>query len=632
MQDIDMEKREIKFCLVFRDMWQSAGKYVPRADQLRKIAPEIIRMGCFSRVETNGGGFEQICLLFGENPNDSVREWTKPFRMAGIQTQMLERGLNGLRLSPVPADVRKLMFKVKKNQGTDIVRTFCGLNDIRNIKDSIIYAKQAGMISQAALSITVSPINTVEYYVNLADECLTYGADEICLKDMSGIGRPTTIGKIIKGIKDKHPDVPVQYHNHAGPGFASASILEAARAGADFIDVGMEPLAWGSGHVDLLTVQAMLKDDGFSVPEINMDAYMAVRTMCMQFMDDFLGYFINQRSRQMSALLIGPGLPGGMMGSLMDDFEQNLKGINKWLEKKGKAKLTEDDLMIKLFDEVKYIWPKLGYPPLVTPFSQYVKNLAIMNVILIIKEQPRWGMIFENIWDMVGGRTGKVPGPLAPEIIELAKANNKEFYTGNPQDLYPDMLDVFRKEMQENDWDLGRDDEELFELAMHPEQYREYKSGRAKKEFIAGLEAKKKESCSGKIAALESVNDKQMLGDFKPSSMKIDINGEVFAVTVSYDENQTGYSASSSEQEESSAKYFSVESPLEGKFFLKKDSADAGLKVGDRISVGDRIGYIESMKTFNAINSNVAGTVAEICYKSGDNVQEQAVLVKLSQR
>ena len=93
-------KKEIKFSLVFRDMWQSAGKYVPRVDQLVKVAPAIVEMGCFARVETNGGGFEQVNLLFGENPNKAVREWTKPFHEAGIQTHMLDRALNGLRMSP----------------------------------------------------------------------------------------------------------------------------------------------------------------------------------------------------------------------------------------------------------------------------------------------------------------------------------------------------------------------------------------------------------------------------------------------------------------------------------------------------------------------------------------------------
>ena len=159
-------EREVKFSLVFRDMWQSAGKYVPRVDQLVKVAPAIIEMGCFARVETNGGGFEQVNLLFGENPNKSVRAWTKPFHEAGIQTHMLDRALNGLRMSPVPADVRKLFYKVKKAQGTDITRTFCGLNDVRNIAPSITYAKDAGMISQCSLCITHSPIHTVEYYTN----------------------------------------------------------------------------------------------------------------------------------------------------------------------------------------------------------------------------------------------------------------------------------------------------------------------------------------------------------------------------------------------------------------------------------------------------------------------------------
>ena len=177
--------KEIKFSLVYRDMWQSSGKYQPRVDQLVRVAPAIIDMGCFDRVETNGGAFEQVNLLYGENPNVAVRKWTAPFHKVGIQTHMLERGLNGLRMNPVPADVRELMFKVKKAQGTDISRSFCGLNDPRNLKLSVEFAKKAGMISQAALSITNSPIHTVEYYMSLVDKLVEYGADEICLKDMN---------------------------------------------------------------------------------------------------------------------------------------------------------------------------------------------------------------------------------------------------------------------------------------------------------------------------------------------------------------------------------------------------------------------------------------------------------------
>ena len=285
--------KEIKLSLLYRDMWQSAGKYVPTVEQLKEVAPAIIDMGCFARVETNGGGFEQINLLFGENPNKAVREWTQPFNEAGIQTHMLERGLNGIRMSPVPADVRRLMFQLKKKQGTDISRSFDGLNDPRNLENSIKFAKEAGMISQAALSLTVSPIHTIEYYTNLANTLIKMGADEICIKDMAGVGRPVSIGKIIKNIKELHPNVAITYHGHAGPGFQMASILEAANAGAEYIDVGMAPLSWGTGHADLLAVQSMLKDAGFKVADINMKAYMKVRSLTQKFMDDFLGYYIS---------------------------------------------------------------------------------------------------------------------------------------------------------------------------------------------------------------------------------------------------------------------------------------------------------------------------------------------------
>lgn len=485
-----MGKREIKFSLVYRDMWQSSGKYVPRKDQLAKIAPVIIDMGCFARVETNGGASEQVNLLYGENPNQAVRTFTKPFNEVGIQTHMLDRGLNGLRMNPVPADVRELMYKVKKAQGTDITRIFCGLNDVRNIIPSIRWAKQAGMVAQASMCITYSPVHTAEYYINMAEQLIEAGAQEICLKDMAGIGRPTVLGTIVKSIKTNHPDITVQYHGHSGPGFSVASVLEVAKAGGDVFDVAMEPLAWGMVHPDVITIQAMLKDAGFAVPDINMKAYMEARRLTQSFIDDFLGYFIDPRNSHMTSLLVGCGLPGGMMGSLMADLKGVHAAINSNLKAQGKAELTEDELLVQLFDEVKYIWPKLGYPPLVTPFSQYTKNVALMNVFAMSKGQGRWTMIDQNTWDMILGKAGHLPGKLDPEIVELAKAKGFEFFDGNPQDNYPNVLPKYIAEMEKLGWERGEDDEELFEFAMHDKQYREYKSGEAKKRFNAELQQK----------------------------------------------------------------------------------------------------------------------------------------------
>ena len=499
------EKKEIKFSLVYRDMWQSSGKYVPRKDQLEKIAPVIIEMGCFARVETNGGASEQVNLLFGENPNEAVRTFTKPFNDAGIQTHMLDRGLNGIRMNPVPADVRELMYKVKKAQGVDITRIFCGLNDVRNIIPSIQYAKAAGMIPQATMCITYSEVHTVEYYVNMSEELIAAGAEEICLKDMAGIGRPKMLGQIVKSIKTNHPNIIVQYHGHTGPGFSVASMLEVAEAGVDYLDVAMEPLAWGMVHPDVITIQAMLKDAGFKVPEINMKAYMEARRLTQSFVDDFLGYFIDERNKFMTSLLVGCGLPGGMMGSLMADLKGVHAGINSYLKGINEKELSTDELLVMLFDEVKYIWPKLGNPPLVTPFSQYVKNIALMNVMFNVKGQPRWTMIDKNSWDMILGKAGKLPGKLDEEIIALAKANNYEFYTGNPQENYPNELPKYIQEMEEKGWSRGKDDEELFEFAMHDKQYRDYKSGEAKKRFDAELEAAIKEKYSKVNVAIPDV-------------------------------------------------------------------------------------------------------------------------------
>ena len=486
-------KKEIKFSLVYRDMWQSSGKYVPRKDQLEQIAPIIIKMGCFDRVESNGGAAEQVNLLYGENPNHSVRAFTAALHKGGIECHMLDRALNALRMNPVPADVRQLMYKVKKAQGVDITRIFCGLNDVRNIIPSIQWANEAGMISQAAMSITYSPVHTAEYYIEMAEKLIQAGAKEIALKDMAGIGRPFSLGKVVAAIKKQHPEIKVQYHGHSGPGLSMASMLEVAHAGVDYIDVAMEPLSWGMVHPDVISVQAMLKDAGFLVKDIDMNAYMEARAMTQSFIDDFLGYWIDPRNRYLNSLMLGCGLPGGMMGSLMADLKGVHAAINMNLKNKGEKELTEDELLVQLFDEVQNIWPKLGYPPLVTPFSQYTKNIALMNLYSLSKGDARYeNSIDPAAWGMILGKAGQLPGKLDQEIIDLAKKKGLEFFEGNPQDNYPDELPRFRKEMEENGWELGPDEEELFEFAMHEKQYREYKSGEAKRRFNQELEEKMK--------------------------------------------------------------------------------------------------------------------------------------------
>ena len=584
-----MNKKKIQFSLVYRDMFQSSGKYQPRKDQLERVAPAIIKMGCFSRVETNGGAFEQVNLLYGENPNKAVRAFTKPFNEAGIKTHMLDRGLNALRMFPVPADVRKLMYKVKHAQGVDIPRIFCGLNDVRNIIPSIHYALDAGMTPQATLCITTSPIHTAEYYSAVADKLIEAGAPEICLKDMAGVGQPAMLGKLCAMIKAKHPEIIIQYHSHTGPGLAMASVLEVCKNGADIIDTAVEPLSWGKGHPDIISVQSMLKHYGFEVADIDMDAYMEVRKLTQEFIDDFLGYFMNKQNRLESSLLLGCGLPGGMMGSMMADLKGVQSAINHNREAKGEKPYSEDELLVRLFNEVAYVWPRVGYPPLVTPFSQYVKNIALMNLLCESMGKPRYSMMDDSIWGMILGKSGKLPGEVAPELVELAKEKGFEFTTEDPQSNYPDDLARFQKEMKENGWDEGEDQEELFEFAMHESQYRDYKSGAAKKRFLEDLQ-KAKDAQAGAGLTAEQISE---LKHQKADPVVARESGKLLWEIQGEGEAQKAIE------------------PL----------------IGQKYNDGDTFCFIENNHGYiSEVPANMGGRLVEICAKQGANVNRGDVI------
>ena len=409
-------KKEIKFSLVFRDMWQSAGKYVPRVDQLVKVAPAIIEMGCFARVETNGGGFEQVNLLFGENPNKAVREWTKPFHEAGIQTHMLDRALNGLRMSPVPADVRKLFYKVKKAQGTDITRTFCGLNDTRNIIPSIGYAHDAGMISQCSLCITHSPIHTVEYYTEMALKLIKAGADEICIKDMAGLLSPYNAEKLVRTLKSQLT-VPIDIHTHFTSGMGDMTYLKAIEAGVDMIDTALSPFAQSTGQPSteaiVATLQGQPRDTGIELTKLHKaaDYFRGVKT---QLVKDF---GLNDNI-PIDPKVLTFQIPGGMLSNLLNQMKE----------------MGSADKYPELLEEMPRVRAELGYPPLVTPTSQIVGSMAALNVTL-----GRYKMIPNEVKDLVRGKYGRTPAPIDPEVKKLAIGDEPQIDHRPADDIAPQM-------------------------------------------------------------------------------------------------------------------------------------------------------------------------------------------------
>jgi pyruvate carboxylase subunit B len=506
---------------------------------------------------------------------------------------MLDRGLNALRMYPVPDDVRALMYKVKYAQGTNITRIFDGLNDVRNIIPSIKWAKEAGMTPQGTLCITTSPVHTLDYYSHIADQLIEAGAEEICLKDMAGIGQPAFLGKLTKMIKDKHPEILIQYHGHSGPGLSMASILEVCNNGADVIDTAIEPLSWGKVHSDIISVLSMLKNEGFDVPEINMNAYMKARALTQEFIDEWLGYFINPQNKIMSSLLLGCGLPGGMMGSMMADLGGIRTTINNLRKKKGEEPLSTDDLLVKLFDEVAYVWPRVGYPPLVTPFSQYTKNIALMNLLTMEQGKGRFVMMDDNMWGMILGKSGKIPGTIDPELVELAKKQGREFTDVDPHTLLANALDDFKKEMDENGWDYGKDNEELFELAMHPEQYRNYRSGQAKKNFLADLQKAKDAKLGSKLTAEQLSAFKHAKAD----AIVAPVKGQVFWEFQGDGEAAPAVEPFIGKEYKEGDSFCFIQAPwgefVEVKADLGGKLVEINAKQGSKVGKGDVIAYIE---------------------------------------
>jgi len=261
----------------------------------------------------------------------------------------------------------------------------------------------------------------------------------------------------------------------------------------------------------------------------------------------------------------------------------------------------------------------------------------MMNVMQLEKGKDRWGMIADDIWDMLMGKGGKLPGELDPVILKLAKEAGKEQFTDNPQSQYPDALPKFRQEMEENGWSFGPDDEELFELAMHPQQYRAYKSGAAKKAFEEDL-AKRRVEGGGLFSKPASAPEAPVAAApvvGQPTSMNINVNGENFRVTVSYGDAPADAAPVASAPQASAAPQaaapvgqgFEIQSPLEGKFYLTKNTSETAIKVGDVLSECALIGYVEAMKTFNAIRTDKAGKVVQIVKNTGEDVEEDEVLI-----
>lgn len=230
-------------------------------------------------------------------------------------------------------------------------------------------------------------------------------------------------------------------------------------------------------------------------------------------------------------------------------------------------------------------------------------------------------MIADDIWDMILGKAGRLPGEVAPELKALAKEQGREFFTTDPQANYPDELDKYRKMMTEKGWPTGQDDEELFEYAMHPSQYEAYKSGQAKAAFEADVEKRRNEQHSAAAPAAA-----------QPATLTLTVNGQSYKVDVAYGEAPAAAASEAPATAVPAGEGEDVLAPLEGKFYRVKNAQETPKNVGDAVAAGDVIGYIEAMKTYNAIRAEFDGVLTAILANSGDSVEEDDVIMKIAKK
>ena len=251
--------------------------------------------------------------------------------------------------------------------------------------------------------------------------------------------------------------------------------------------------------------------------------------------------------------------------------------------------------MVKLFNEVEYVWPRLGYPPLVTPFSQYVKNTALMNLLAMSQNKPRFSTIDKDTWGMILGKMGRLPGKLDDEIIALAKQKGMEFYTGNPQDEYPNELPKFREMMKQEGWDCGEDDEELFELAMHERQYRDYRSGIAKERFNKELEELKAKAGAPIVVKRPVVE----MPEFDLDSLLVKYPGAT-----------------------------PLQAPVKGQMLWQVDVADRSTApaVGTKVEKGEACGYIQAFYGIEQVLPAVSGQIVAVTAAQGKKVEKGEII------
>ena len=421
-----------------RDGHQSLFATRMTTDEVVALAKHLDNAG-FHALEVWGGATFDSCLRFlNEDPWERLRKVRAVCK--NTKLQMLFRGQNILGYRHYSDDVVDMFCKKSIENGIDIIRVFDALNDIRNLKQAVISTKKYGGECQIALSYTTSPIHTIEYYVSLAKEIETLGADSICIKDMAGVLLPEDAKKLIKALKE-NTKLPIELHSHCTGGICEMTYLAAIEAGCDIIDCCLSPLSGGTAQPSTQAFNTILKETKYD-PSLNIEALHAAEPIMEKVKSKYLeNGQLNPKALSVNPNILTYQVPGGMLSNLMSQL-------------KGQNAMDKYDEVLR---EIPRVRKEMGYPPLVTPLSQMVGTQAVLNVVM----GQRYKMVAKEIKEYLHGRYGKFPAEVDQEIAKKIVGDD-EVITCRPADLLKPEFESLKEKYK----DIARCDEDVLSLAL----------------------------------------------------------------------------------------------------------------------------------------------------------------------
>ena len=428
---------------ILRDAHQSQAATRMRIEDMIPALERLDKVGYWS-VECWGGATFDSCMRFlNEDPWERLRTIKK--YMPNTKLQMLFRGQNILGYKHYADDVVEAFVAKSIENGIDVIRIFDALNDKRNLEQAVKSCKKYGGICETAMSYTVSPVHNEEYFVNLAKDLESMGADVICIKDMANLLLPYDAYSLVKKLKE-NVKVPIHLHTHNTTGTGDMTYLMAAQAGVDIVDTALSPFANGTANPStealVATLQGTERDTGIELEKLT-DVAAHFRTVADKMKAEGT---LDPKVLNVDAKTLIYQVPGGMLSNLISQLKQ----------------ANAEDKYYDALAEVPRVRKDCGYPPLVTPTSQIVGTQAVLNVL----SGERYKMVTKETKAMLRGEYGKLPAEVNEEVRKKAIGNDKVI-TCRPADLLEPELEAYAKEMKEKG--IGKSAEDVLSYALFPQ-------------------------------------------------------------------------------------------------------------------------------------------------------------------